>query len=120
MFRKTLTTLVLGLALATGGSLAMAEPKVPATSEDHFALAKVYKEKAEAYRKEAAEHKKMAADFRANPAHAANKARGGRSPAVERMEKHCAAIATAADKLAVENDKAADYHTLRGKELQGQ
>jgi hypothetical protein len=53
MFRKTLTTLVLGIALAAGGSLAMAEPKVPATPEDHFALAKAYKEKAETYRKEA-------------------------------------------------------------------
>jgi hypothetical protein len=35
------------------------------------------------------------------------------------MEKHCAALAAAADKLAIENEKAADFHNLRAKELQG-
>jgi hypothetical protein len=120
MFRKIMTTAVLGIVLAAGGSLAVAEPKLPTTPEDHFALAKGYREKAEGFRKEAADHKKMAADFRDKPAHAANKTRGGKVPAVEKMEKHCAAIAAAADKLALENEKAADYHTLRGKELQGQ
>jgi hypothetical protein len=109
----------LGLALVTGGSLAAAEPKVPATPEEHFALAKHYSEKAQAYRKEAADHRKMAADFRLKPANAQAKWRGDRNPAVDKMEKHCAAIAAAAEKVAVENEKAADFHTLRGKELQG-
>jgi hypothetical protein len=119
MLRRTTLTLALGLALVTGGGLAVAEPKIPATPEDHFALAKAYTEKAQAYRKEAADHRKMAAAFRLKPANAQAKWRGDRNPAVEKMEKHCGAIAAAADKVAVDNEKAADYHTLRGKELQG-
>ena len=95
------------------------QPKVPATPEDHFALAKTYQEKAAAYRKEAQEHRKMAAAFRKGPLNA-QKPRGQENPRVKKMEQHCAAIATAADKLAVENQKAADFHTLRGKELKGQ
>ena len=95
------------------------QPKVPATPEDHFALAKEYQEKAAVYRKEADEHRKMAAAFRTSGANA-QKPRGQENPRVKKMEQHCAAIAAAADKLAVENQKAADFHTLRGKELKGQ
>jgi hypothetical protein len=120
MLRKVTLGLVLGLALATTGSFALAaEPKIPSTPEEHFALAKDYAQKAETYRKEAAEHKKMGAAYRNSPANASPKARGDRNPAVETMDKHCTAIVNAAEKLAVENEKAADYHTLRGKELQG-
>jgi hypothetical protein len=118
MLRKATMGLVLGLALATGG-LAVAEPKIPSTPEEHFALAKEYTQKAETYRKEAAEHRKMAAAYHNSPANAPMKARGDKNPAVEKMEKHCNAIITAAEKLATENEKAADYHSLRGKELQG-
>ena len=119
MLRKVTVGLALALALAGVGRFAQAEPKIPTTPEEHFALAKEYTQKAETYRKEAEEHKKMAAAYRSSPANAAPKARGDRNPAVEKMDKHCAAIATAAEKLATENEKAADYHTLRGKELQG-
>lgn len=119
MLRKATMGLVLGLALATGSSFAMAESKVPTTPAEHFALAKEYTQKAETYRKEAGEHKKMAAAYRNSPANAPLKARGDKNPAVEKMEKHCNAIVTAAEKLATENEKAADFHTLRGKELQG-
>ena len=115
MIHRTL----MGLALATGGGVAAAEPQAPSTPEAHFVLAKQYKGKAEVYRKEAEEHTKMAAEYRLKPANAQAKWRGDRNPALEKMEKHCAAIATAAQALAVENEKAADYHTLRGKELQG-
>jgi hypothetical protein len=119
MLHRTLMSLVVGLALATGGSLVAAEPKIPATAEQHFALAKQYAEKGETYRKEAADHRKMLADFRLKPANVHAKWQGDRNPALKKMEKHCVAIATAAEKVAIENEKAADYHTLRGKELQG-
>ena len=33
--------------------------------------------------------------------------------------KHCMAIVAAADKLAAEAQKAADFHEMRAKELQG-
>lgn len=119
MLRTTIMSLAIGFALATGTTLAAAEPKVPATPEEHFALAKQYKDKAEVYRKEAAEHRKMAAEYRLKPENAQAKWRGDRNPAADKMEKHCKAIVDAAEKVAVENEKAADFHTLRGRELQG-
>jgi hypothetical protein len=35
------------------------------------------------------------------------------------MEKHCHALAADLDKLAADSQKAADYHMLRAKELEG-
>ena len=35
------------------------------------------------------------------------------------MEKHCLAIAADADKMAADAEKAAEFHTLRAKEVQG-
>ncbi len=37
----------------------------------------------------------------------------------EKMQKHCKALSADADKLAADAEKAADYHTMRAKELQG-
>jgi hypothetical protein len=119
MFHKAALGLVLGISLATA-NVALAEPKVPATPEEHFVLAKEYSQKAETYRKEAADHRKMAAAYRNSPANAPMKLRGDeRNPQVVKMDKHCNAIIGAAEKLATENEKAADFHNLRGKELQG-
>jgi hypothetical protein len=119
--------IVLALALGTFGTVAFAAPKepapanapkIPATAEDHFALAKQYTEKAATYRKEAQDHRDMAAAARDSSLNA-HKAHGQKDPSVAKMEKHCAALAAAADKLATENEKAAEFHTLRAKELQG-
>jgi hypothetical protein len=109
---------VLALAIFGASSVALAAPTVPATAQDHFALAKQYQEKAASYRKEAQEHRDMAAAARSGALNA-HKEHGQKDPSVAKMEKHCAAISAAADKLAVENEKAAEFHTLRGKELQG-
>ena len=110
--------IVLAVALCTFTTVAFAAPKVPATAEDHFALAKQYQDKAAAYHKEAQDHRDMAAAARDSSLNA-HKAHGQKDPSVVKMEKHCAALAAAADKLATENEKAAEFHTLRGKELQG-
>lgn len=110
--------IVLAVALGAFSTAALAAPKVPATAEDHFALAKQYQEKATTYRKEAQDHREMAAAARESALNA-HKAHGQKDPSVAKMEKHCAALSAAADKLATENQKAADFHTLRGKELQG-
>jgi|tagenome__1003787_1003787.scaffolds.fasta_scaffold17053667_1 hypothetical protein len=110
--------IVLALALFGASSLAIAAPAVPTTAQDHFALAKQYQEKAAVYRKEAQEHRDMATAAREASLNA-HKAHGQKDASVAKMEKHCAAISAAADKLAAENDKAAEFHTLRGKELQG-
>lgn len=118
MIRRTLMGFALGFSLATG-AMAFAEAKIPNTPQEHFALAKQYQEKAEAARKEVVEHRKMAEAYRNSPSNAQQKGYGQNNPWVMKMEKHCQAIAEAADKLATENLKAAEFHTLRGKELQG-
>ena len=96
-----------------------AAPKVPATPEDHFALAKQYQEKATTYRAEAQTHREMAAAYKKNAQFSHAVARGQKDPRVEKAVAHCNNIATTAEKLATENEKAAEYHTFRGKELQG-
>lgn len=108
--------LALALALALP-AMAGAEPKLPQTPADHFALAKRYQQQAAAYRKEAAEHRAMAEAYKRSvpgPTKA-----GGENPWARKMEAHCRAIATDAERLATDADKAAEFHILRGRELQG-
>jgi hypothetical protein len=118
MTPKLIRNVVLAFALFAASPAVFAEPKVPATAEEHFALAKQYQEKAASFHKEAEEHRAMAAAYRNSTANAQDR-RGQKNPWVVKMEKHCAEIAATADKLSSENTKAAEYHTFRGKELQG-
>ena len=97
--------------------LASAETKMPESPADHLALAKTYQEKAAAYRKEAADHRAMADAYKKTVPGPTKT--GGENPGAKKMEKHCRAIATDADKLATDAEQAAEYHTLRAKELQG-
>ena len=46
-------------------------------------------------------------------------AHGQKDPRIEKAVKHCDAIATAAEKLAMKDEQAADFHTPRCKELEG-
>ena len=119
MFNKTNRLLVaaaLGALLITGGSLRAEEAKVPETSAEHEALAKTYQDKAAGYRKEVEWHKAMAAAYaKKYPA-----SKGGVKDARNvKMQKHCEEMVRAAERLAVEAEKAADFHNLRAKELQG-
>jgi hypothetical protein len=41
-----------------------------------------------------------------------------KNPYNEKMQKHCATLAKDADKLAADSEKAADYYSMRAKELQ--
>jgi hypothetical protein len=91
--------------------------KVPQTAADHLALAKSYQEKAVAYKKEVAEHKAMADAYKKSAAPGTKST--GENPWAKKMEEHCRAIAADAEKLAADAEKAAEYHTLRAKELQG-
>lgn len=117
MLKNTVRTIICTLTLFVVVPMASAASKMPTTPEDHFALAKQYQEQTVAHRKEAADHREMAEKYKTVVN--AHEKRGQKNPFEVKMEKHCVAIATAADKLAVESEKAADYHTLRGKELQG-
>ena len=102
-------------ALTASASFAQ-EAKVPTTTAEHEALAKQYKDEAVQYKKIADDHRAMAAAYaKANP-----DSKGGvKNPFNEKMQKHCKALAADADKLAADAQKAADYHALRAKELQG-
>jgi single-stranded DNA-specific DHH superfamily exonuclease len=117
---RTLRTLVASMffaALALGGAPAFAqEVKVPETAADHEELAKKYREEATQHRKMAEEHRNMAEAYAKS--HPDPKGRG-KNPWTVKMQKHCQVIAKGADKLATDAEKAADFHTLRSKELQG-
>lgn len=116
LFQATVCALALFVAAPIVNA---AEPKVPTTVEGHMALAKQYQDKAATYRAEAKTHREMAAGYKRSALTSHTVAHGEKDAKVEKAVAHCDAIATAAEKLAVENEKAADYHTLRAKELQG-
>ena len=101
---------------AAPAAAATAEVKVPQTAPEHEARAAAYKEQAAQYRKSAEEHKQMAAAYAAKRPEIKGV---GKNPAVERMSKHCLTLAKDFERLATDADKAADYHSMRAKELQG-
>ena len=119
MVRKMIQTGLCAVALFVAAPAFAGEAKVPTTTEDHFALAKQYQDQAAAQRKVAQEHRDMAAAYKKSTLSSHAAAHGQKDPGIEKAVKHCDAIASAAEKLATEDEKAADFHTLRGKELQG-
>jgi predicted O-linked N-acetylglucosamine transferase (SPINDLY family) len=115
--------IIIALSLATGASFvsvassACAEDvKVPESVADHMALAKQYTEKAASYKAEAEHHRKMAAAYKAS---VATTPKAPPNPWAVKMEKHCMALVKDAEKLAADAQKAAEFHTLRAKELEG-
>lgn len=94
-------------------------PKIPTTIADHEALAKQYRDQAAQNKKVADDHRGMADAAKKSTLSSHAAAHGQKHPGTEKMVKHCAAIAAAADKLATEAQKAADFHEMRAKELQG-
>jgi hypothetical protein len=111
------------VAISTVSSAAWAQApapataKIPETAADHLALAKSYQEKAAAYKKEAADHRAMAEAYKKSVPPGPKG--GSENPWAKKMEDHCHAIAADADKMAADATKAAEYHTLRAKELHG-
>jgi hypothetical protein len=105
-------------AFAARGSMADA-PKVPTTVAEHQALAKQYQDIVAQNKKVADEHRAMADAAKKSTLNSHAAAHGQKDPTTEKMVKHCAALAAAADKLAAEAQKSADFHELRAKELQG-
>jgi hypothetical protein len=120
MFSTKIQTMFASLAFAAFALTATAsfadEAKVPTTVAEHEAMAKQYKEEATQFKKVADDHRAMAAAYAA-----AHQPTNGPTPnaGAVKMKKHCEAIAKDADKLSSDAEKAADYHTLRAKELQG-
>lgn len=94
-------------------------PKIPTTVAEHEALAKQYMDIVAQNKKVADEHRAMAEAAKQSTKNAHAAAHGQKDPTAEKMMKHCMAIVAAADKLAAEAQKAADFHEMRAKELQG-
>jgi hypothetical protein len=114
--RTILASLVLAAFAFTANAAFAEDMKVPTTAAEHEALAKQYKEQAAQYKKVAEEHKAMAAAYA--KAHPDSKG-GVKNSFNEKMQKHCKGLSADADKMAADSEKAADYHTMRAKELQG-
>lgn len=119
-FPTKIRTIIASLAFAAFALTATAslasEAKIPETTSDHDTLAKQYKDQAVQYKKVADEHREMAAAYA--KAHPDSKG-GVKNGFNQKMQKHCAMLAKDADRMAADAEKAADYHTLRAKELQG-
>jgi len=119
-FRTNIRMIVTSLAFAAFALTATAsfaeEAKVPTTTAEHEALVKQYKEQATQFKKVGDDHRAMAAAYAKE--HPDSKG-GVKNSWNAKMQKHCAALAKDADRLAADADKAADYHSLRAKELQG-
>ena len=119
---KPVRTIVAALAFAAftaSAAVAVADDvKLPQTPAEHEAMAKQYKDQAAQYKKVADDHRAMAEAYKKTIANPVSKT-GQKNPWLAKMEKHCAALAKDADKLAADAEKAAEYHTMRGKELQG-
>jgi hypothetical protein len=98
---------------------AWAEPgpgvALPATVQDHLALAASYDEKAAAYRKEVAYHKAMMEEAgkaeRMNP-------KAQVHPRYQAMRKHCKPIIRDAEQLASDMGEFAKWHRMRSGELE--
>ena len=116
MLKPLLSTLTL-IALLSAPLATLAQSKVPASAADHLALAKSYQDKAALYKKEVAEHQAMAEAYKKSIAPGSKAT--GENPWAKKMEAHCRAIAADAQRLATDAEKAAEYHTLRARELQG-
>lgn len=119
-FPTKIRTIVASLAFAAFALAATAsfadEAKVPITTAEHDALAKQYKDQAAQYKKVADEHRAMAVAYGKDHPDSKGGVKNGYN---EKMQKHCAMLAKDADKLSADANKAADYHTMRGKELEG-
>jgi hypothetical protein len=118
-FPRTIVALLAFTTLAIHASATFAEEvKVPQTTAEHEAMAKQYRDQAAQYKKVADDHRAMAEAYKKTIAMPVSKG-GIKNPWLAKMEKHCGMLAKDADKLAADAEKAADYHTMRAKELQG-
>jgi hypothetical protein len=114
--RPMIASLAFAVLAFTATASFAEEAKVPTTVAEHEAMAKQYNEQGGQYKKLADDHRMMAAAYAAQ--HQPTNGPTANAGAVK-MKKHCETIAKDADRLASDAEKAADYHTMRAKELQG-
>ena len=119
MLRKFIQTAVCALALSVTVPALAGEANVPTTAAEHVTLDKQYQQKAAANHNEAQDHRDMAAAYKNSNQNSQAVKRGQTPGWVAKMEAHCAALAATADKLAADDEKAAEFHTFRAKEMEG-
>ena len=123
----TAAALAVQAGTATGALGQAAEPvrpaeqmRVPESPDEHFARAASYAAKAGAYRQEAAAHRRMFADYESSGSNSAIQSKMGRElPWVAKMRNHCDSYVKEAERLAAEADRFAEFHRMRGAEMQG-
>src|SRR2546423_3514809 len=94
--RTILSLTVFAAFMVTATATFAQDVKVPQTVADHQALAKTYQDKAAGYRKEAEWHQKMAEEYGKGFPDAKG---GAKNPWNVKMQKHCLALRTEAQKL---------------------
>jgi hypothetical protein len=121
MFTSKIRTAIALLAFVAtalfAGPLLAEEGGIPETVAEHEARAHAYKTQAAQHRAAAEEHRQMAKAYAKR--HPDPKG-GGKNPWNAKMQKHCMTLAKDFEKLATNAEKAADYHTMRAKEMQGE
>lgn len=122
----SLVVVTLASALTAGGVVYAADTttsssavsvKIPETAAEHLAMAASYRQKAKMYLEEAETHRQMYEAYKKTVV--VNPKVPIENSWLKKMRKHCAAYITEARSLAAEAQDFADYHELRGKELQG-
>jgi hypothetical protein len=114
-FKMILASLAIAVCTLTAAPSFAEGTGAATTTAEHQARANTYKEQAAQYRKNAEEHKQMAAEYaKVHPDMKTEK-----NPWNAKMQKHCMTLAKDYEKLAADADKAAEYHEMRAKELQG-
>lgn len=103
-------------ALAADASMPAGD-KAPETAADHLAMAKKYEAKAAEYKADADMHRKMLADYEKNTPPAQKKM--GNDPWLAKMKTHCEGYIKDAESLAKGATAFAEYHRMRGQEMQG-
>lgn len=94
---------------------------IPTTPEEHLALAAEYDKKAATLREDATMHRKMFATHEKSQGSPSLQSKTGRElPWITKMRNHCDAYIQAADKLAAEAERFAEFHRMRAAEMKGQ
>lgn len=108
------------LAFAAGAPVTAEAGKTtaPSTAAEHFGMARKYDAKAAEYKAEAETHHQMLAEYTQRNSVPNLESKLGKDPWIDRMKAHCEKYIASAESLSAEAKAFADYHRMRGKELE--
>ena len=114
-----MTALLLPLSAAGTEEKAASTDKTPQTAQQHFDMVKRYDAKAAEYKADAETHREMLAEYARRNGVPNLKSKLGKDPWIDSMKAHCESYIASAEALAKEATAFADYHRMRGKEMEG-